>query len=837
MNSTLPCFRPNLLLAAFSVCALTGGLSAIAQTETAPTEKTRTADARPLVIDGLAAPVEILKDAWGVSHIYAETEHDLFFAQGYNAARDRLFQLEMWRRQATGTMAEIMGERMLDHDIGARLMRFRGNLQQELRHYHPRGDQIIPAFVAGINAYIDQVRADPSRLPLEFRLMNLQPQHWTPEIVISRHQGLVGNIREELNLARAVSRTDSDTIKNLIWFHPGEPDLQFDDAIETDLLHDDILRLYSAARSAVSFQPEDIDPQHRATQTTSQASLAQRLNEQLASSQAEVLGRNHDIGSNNWVVSGALSESGHPIMANDPHRVLGAPALRYFVHLHGPGWNIAGGGEPSLPGISIGHNGFGAWGLTVFQVDSEDLYVYETHPDDANQYRYRGHWEAMRVEQAEIAVRGGETRTVELKFTRHGPVVHERPDKQAAFALRLAWLDIGAAPYLAGLRMSQARSWAEFREGASYSRIPGENFVWADRDGNIGYQAVGVAPLRPNWDGLLPVPGDGRYEWDGYLPVLALPNATNPQQGFWNTSNENQVPVNYPFRNAAGWTWADPYRSNRVREVLGSGQRFNLQDMARLQNDSLSIPARTLIPLLNGLQHDNSTVERASEQLLNWDYRMAIDSVAAGIYMAWERELRARVSAMFVPDAAQDYVGLLQMKPTVDRLLSPDGRFGPDPSAGRNRLLQEALAAAVASLTERFGGDMTRWQYGQEDYKHVLLRHPMSSAVDNTLRETLEVGPAPRHGYSYTVSNTAYGDNQTSGGSFRMIVDTEDFDRTLASSTPGQSGDPESPFYDNLFDEWADNRYFPLFYSRDRVESVTAERILLTPAGDGKDGR
>jgi len=793
-------------------------------------------------IDGLEAPVEILKDAWGVSHIYAESEHDLFFAQGYNAARDRLFQLEMWRRQATGTMAEIMGERMLDHDIGARLMQFRGDMQQEMRHYHPRGDKIIPAFVAGINAYIDQVLADPSLLPLEFGLMDLQPQHWTPEIVISRHQGLVGNVRQELNLARAVAATDSDTVKDLIWFHPGEPELTFDPAIPTDLLQDDILRLYNAARSAVTFLPEDIDPQYRATDTASRDELTKRLNEQLAATDTEVLGRNLDIGSNNWVVNGSLSESGYPIMANDPHRVMGAPALRYFVHLNAPGWNIIGGGEPSLPGISIGHNGFGAFGLTVFQVDSEDLYVYETNPDDANQYRYQGRWENMHIEQVEIAVRGPntetDTHTVELKFTRHGPVIHERPDRQAAFALRLAWLDIGAAPYLAGLRMSQAQSWQEFREGASYSRIPGENFVWADRDGNIGYQAVGVAPLRTNWVGLLPVPGDGRYEWDGYLPILALPNATNPEQGFWSTSNENQVPDGYPFRNAVGWTWTDPYRGNRVREVLASGQRFNLQDMARLQNDTLSIPARTLVPLLTGLEHENDLVERARQQLLDWDFHMAIDSVGAGIYMAWERELRTRVSALFVPAEAQEYIGLLQMKPTVDRLLSPDGRFGSNPTAGRNTLLLDALAAATDNLRERFGNgsgnDLAAWQYGQEGYKHVRLRHPMSAAVNDELRASLEVGPAPRHGYSFTVSNTAYGDNQTSGGSFRMIVDTEDFDRTLASNTPGQSGDPDSPFYANLFEEWVDDRYFPLFYSREKVESVTAERLFLLPGGNGR---
>jgi penicillin G amidase len=457
----------HALLVALFLCLMVIGASTV---------HSQAAQERSLIIDGLQGPVEILRDAWGVSHIYAQTEHDLFFAQGYNAARDRLFQLEIWRRQATGTMAELMGERMLDHDIGARLMRFRGDLQQEMRHYHPRGDEIIPAFVAGINAYIDEMLRDPSQLPLEFRLMNLQPQHWTPEIVISRHQGLVGNIREELNLARAVHRTDSETVKDLIWFHPGEPTLQLDEAIDPELLHDDILRLYNAARSSVSFLPEDIDAQYRASANVSRELVAEQLNDQLASRQTEVLGRNHDIGSNNWVVNGALSESGYPIMANDPHRVVGAPALRYFVHLHGPGWNISGGGEPSLPGISIGHNGFGAWGLTVFRLivrtcmSTRPILMIRT----ATVIRAAGKPCVLR--KPILFVRGAGTQTVELKYTRHGPVVHERPDRQAAFALRLAWLDIGAAPYLAGLRMSQAQSWQEFREASAYSRIPGREF-------------------------------------------------------------------------------------------------------------------------------------------------------------------------------------------------------------------------------------------------------------------------------------------------------------------------------------------------------------------------
>lgn len=779
-------------------------------------------------LNGLIQPVEILKDVWGVSHIYAETEEDLFFAQGYNAARDRLFQLEMWRRQATGTMAEILGERMIDHDIGARLLRFRGDLQQEMLHYHDRGDVIIESFTAGINAYIEEVNRNPEKLPLEFRLLDIRPEKWTPDIVISRHQGLAGNVRQELNLARAVSQVGPEKVKELIWFHPNEPELTLDEKINTSLLEEDILNLYNSARTRVRFLPEDIIPEYR-----SDASAKLLQNQGAPDSYTDigpsVLGENYDIGSNNWVLEGSMSESGYPIMANDPHRVVQAPALRYFVHLNGPGWNVSGGGEPALPGISIGHNGYGAWGLTVFRIDSEDLYVYETEPGNPGRYRYQDGWEEIQTEETVIEVKGSEPVTVTLKYTRHGPVVFEDPESNSAIALRLAWLEVGNAPYLASLRMNQANSWKEFRQACEYSMLPGENMVWADRDGNIGYQAVGIAPLRPNWYGLLPVPGDGSYEWEGYLPIRELPNVYNPAQGFWNTSNENLIPDGYEHRNAAGWTWSDPYRSNRVREVLQSGQVFNLKDMALLQNDVLSIPARTVIPLLNGLTHTDNRVEQARKKLLNWNFKMESYSVAAGVYMEWERQYRAEVSELFVPEEVADWVGWLQIKPTIDRLLSPDGTFGDDPTEARNRLLLSALETAVSNLTERFGADMDTWQYGQNDYKHVEMQHPMSDSVVEELREKLNVGPAPRSGYSFTVNNTGYGDNQTHGGTFRMIVDLEDFDRTLASNSPGQSGNPDSPFYGNLFNEWIADRYFPLFYSREKIETVTRIRYRLIP--------
>ena len=477
------------------------------------------------------------------------------------------------------------------------------------------------------------------------------------------------------------------------------------------------------------------------------------------------------------------------MMINDPHRAQAVPSLRYRVHLVGPGWNVIGGGEPEIPGVSIGHNEHGAWGLTVFGTDGEDLYVYETNPADPNQYRYDGHWEDMRVIEEAIRVKGADPVIVELKYTRHGPVVFEDSAKQLAYALRPAWMEIGGAPYLASLRMDQATTWEEFRNASDYSNIPGENMVWADRDGNIGWQAVGIAPIRRNFSGMVPVPGDGRYEWDGYLPIKAKPHELNPSRGYIETSNSNYTPPDYPHMDAIGYTWADPYRWARASEFLESGRKLNMMDMIRLQHDYLSIPARTIVPLLEDVTASDAQVEEARRRLLDWDYILDKNSIEAGIYVAFERALHDDIEKLKIPASARDYLRI-GMKRMIDFLLAPDGDFGDDPIRGRDEFLLSALAGGIRSLREKLGPDMNRWVYGQPDYKHALIRHPLSPAVDAATRERLDVGPLPRGGNGFTVGNTGGGDNQTSGASFRIFVDTRDWDNTLGMNTPGQVGTP-----------------------------------------------
>ena len=779
-----------------------------------------------VTLDGLDKPVEILKDHWGISHIYAETEHDLFFAQGYSAARDRLFQFEIWRAQATGTVAEILGSRAVDRDHGTRLFKFRGPMHEEMNHYHPRGVDIITSFVHGVNAYIDEALQDPDSLPLPFKLLDIQPKHWTEEVVISRHQGLLGNISLELSTGRAVCAIGEDKVRELRYFHPHDPILTLDPLIDCDsLLNNDILHLYNSYRRPIRFQPDDIAlAQYRNTEEAYET-IADILIEEEKDLQKRSI---DDIGSNNWVVSGDLTQDGWPMMINDPHRSQAVPSLRYWSHLVGPGWNVIGGGEPEIPGISIGHNEHGAWGLTVFNTDGEDLYVYETNPDNPSQYRYLGEWEEMRTISETIEVKDARSVSVELKYTRHGPVVFEDQENSLAYAIRPAWMEVGGSPYLASLRMDQATSWEEFREASNFSNIPGENMIWADRQGNIGWQAVGIAPIRRNFSGMVPVPGDGRYEWDGYLPIKAKPNEFNPDRGYIETSNSNYTKPDYPYLDAIGFTWTDPYRWARGSEVLGSGRKFNMTDMVELQHDYLSIPARTLIPFFKDLESDDLEVEQARQMLLDWDFVLDKESVEAGIYVAFERQLLDNIELLKVPEIAKSYVSV-GMKTAVDMLLAPDGDFGNDPIQGRDEFLLQTLSQGIQNLKQKLGPEFKDWVYGQEDYKHALIRHPLSPALNEELRDRLNVGPAPRGGNGFTLGNTGSGDNQTSGASFRIFVDTRDWDNTLGMNTPGQVGDPDSPLYDNLFELWANDKVFPAFYSREKIESVLFEKLDLIP--------
>lgn len=812
--------RGNLM----KLCTHSLGLAAVILAFAAISAPAATDTSQTLRARGLAHPVEILRDHWGIAHIYAQSEADLFFAQGYNVASDRLFQLEIWRREATGTVSEILGKEELKRDIGNRLFQYRGDLTEELNWYHPRGAAIIGSFVQGINAYIEETRRNPALLTPEFRMLGITPGDWTPAVVVSRFNGLIGNLDQEMNTALAIRAIGIDKVKDLEHYQPANPDLAMDPAIDASLLSKSIIELFDAYKAPIRFNPGELVAAYRNNSTA----LARLDRATEMPDAVDLSRRREDIGSNNWVVSGKLTASGFPLMMNDPHRTVTTPSLRYWVHLVAPGWNVIGGGEPALPGVSIGHNEFGAWGLTIFGNDTEDLYVYDTNPENALQYRYNSGWESMNIIRETIPVKGSSPVPVELKFTRHGPVVFEDTAHHKAYAVRAAWREPGSAPYLASLRIDQAHTWDEFVEACTYSRLPAENMVWADKAGNIGYQAVGIAPRRRNWSGLVPVPGDGRYEWDGFLDIRDLPHVLNPEKGFFNTSNNYLIPPGWSYKDALHYVWTDPYRADSVEEFLRSGRVFTVSDMVQLQNNDLSIPARTIVPMLKGVQFGKELPERARQRLKHWDYVLDKDSVEAGIYEMFQRHLLANARETFVPKAAQAFIGVPPLSRIIAWLQAPDGRFGSNPIAGRDLLLAKSLDEAVTELNKRFGSDMDAWKLGA--YHHALLLHPLSAALKPELRAQFNVGDLPRGGDSYTITATGGVDNQNSGGSFKIVVDTENWDNSVGLNTPGQSGDINSPHYRDLYSLWARGIYFPIFYSRDKVESVTETTLRLEPA-------
>lgn len=503
-----------------------------------------------------------------------------------------------------------------------------------------------------------------------------------------------------------------------------------------------------------------------------------------------------------------------------------------MVHLVGPGWNVIGAGEPAIPGVSLGHNEKISNGLTIFSFpDEEDLYVYDTNPVNSSQYLYMGKWEDMKVIEEVFSVRGGDTARALLKFTRHGPVLYEDAENRKAYALRATWLEHeGTAAYLGSLRINQAQNWQGFLDAMSRHYNPSLNMVYADTAGNIGWFGGSLAPKRPNWNGLLPVPGDGKYEWSGYLEPGMLPSVYNPKEGFFATANQFNLPEDYPYAHVSGHEWSDPFRYDRVWEVLRSGRRFTIGDTMQLQLDELSLPARGLVPLLRALSSPSPEVDSALKLLRGWDYVLSRESAAAAIYELWVQRLHENVFNLYLPAGARSIFGTGSRRVLLRLLYSPDGAFGADPLSGRDALLLKSLEEATTALREKLGPDMGRWKWG--DLHHAAYESMLSAAADAPTRRLLDTVSVQRGGDGYTVNNTGFRTSdyrQTGGASYRQVIDLGDLDNSVAINTPGQSGDPGSPHYKDLFPLWAEGKYFPLFFSRDRIEGVTEEVLTLQP--------
>ncbi len=728
-----------------------------------------------LKVPGLKAPVEIVRDQQGIPHIYAQNDNDMFFVQGYVMAQDRLWQLEMWRRWREGRLAEVFGPAAFDLDARTRLMRFRGPWDDtEWKSYHPDAERLFTAWANGLNAYVAQHREN---LPVEFALTGLTPEPWTARTVTLRWSqvGLdsaSGTPAEELRLALEVAKVGVKAANAAAAPDPWD-DLVVPDGLDVKSIPADILEVIRRGdRNPFEpgvLPPLEIVPQYR--------DLVAPLTVARVSSAPQDMD-----GSNNWVVSGKLTTTGVPIVANDPHRTIEMPSLRYVVHLVSPGWNVIGGAEPPFVGVDAGSNETMAWAFTFAGIDMVDTVVEETDPADANQTRFNGAWEQMNVLREEIKVKGESPRLVDLKYTRHGPVFYEDPARHKAYVAQSVNQRPGTAPFKGGLRLAQAQSCEDFFDRAMSWKVPTHNLLCGDTKGNIALQVSGLTPDRDGWNGRLPVPGTGMYEWKGFR--TDLPREYNPERGYIATANDNSHPPGYQgrpvlFRTSIGVKLS---RIARIHQMLGTGQKFSVADLGRMQHDAYSLRAERDQPLFTDWASTDAAVERARVVVAEWDKVLSANSRAGAIYVRWAGTEAGR---------AFDTGNVAATK--------------------RKALVELGLRQALDRLTKDWGADWGQWRYGRintSDLPHMFV--PQFS-----------LPPVERPGGFNTVNAT--------GANFRRIIDLSNVDNSVATNAPGQSAQPGSPYYGNHRERLANGQYFPLPHTRPAVDKLAAHTLTLTP--------
>ena len=726
---------------------------------------------------GLKAPVEIIRDAAGIPHIYAQNDDDLFFAQGYVMAQDRLWQLEMWRRWREGRLAEVFGPSAADFDARTRLMMYRGPYDgTEWTSYHPDAERLFTAWANGLNAFVSTHR---DALPVEFQLTGLVPEPWTAKTLTLRWaqvnlDSASGTPAEELALALNAAKLGVAAANR-----QAAPD-PWDDLTVAEGL--DLKTIPAAALAAARkgdgnpFAPgvlADIEilPTYRGLLGPQKMALFQ----------PPTLPQDMD-GSNNWVISGKLSKTGVPIVSNDPHRNIEMPSLRYFIHLVAPGWNVIGGSEPPFVGVDAGSNDSMAWAFKFAGIDMVDTVIEETNPADTNQTKFNGAWEPMKIVREEIRVKGESApRAVELKFTRHGPVFYEDAEHHRAYVAQSVNQQPGTAPFKGSLKLAQAKSCEDFFDRAMSWKVPTHNLLCGDTKGNIALQVSGLAPDRTGWSGRLPVPGTGKYEWKGFRSDL--PREFNPERGFIATANDNTHPPGYKgrpvlYRTSKG---VEVSRIARIRQMLSTGETFGIPELQQMQHDSYSLRAERDMPIFTGWTSADTDVEKARAAIAGWDKRMSADSVPAAIY--------ARFTT------------------------TPSGKAldAGAPPAKRRALVESGLREAIADATKAWGADWTQWRYGRLN----------TSTLPHMFVPAFSLPSVERPGGFNTVNAT--------GANFRRIIDLSNVDNSVATNAPGQSAQPGSEYYGNNRERLANGQYFPLPYTRGAVDKAATHKLTLTP--------
>jgi penicillin amidase len=788
-----------------------------------------------VAIDGLEASVEIVRDDMGIPHIYADNPHDLFVAQGFVHAQERFWQMDVWRHIGAGRLSEMFGESQVETDTFLRTLGWHDVATAQFVAATPADREIIEAYSEGVNAYL--ATQSPSDLSFEYTILELlnhgyDPEPWNPVDTltwgIAMAWDLRGNMDAEIERAMLLGTLSEEQVFQLFPPYPGDINPYIVPAGTNDAAPTASLRVTPGIRTAL---------------TSVQAKLD--LVAALGAGDPEA-----GIGSNSWVVSGEHTDTGAPILANDPHLGIQMPSIWYQNGLHcievsdACPFDVAGFSFAGVPGVIIGHNANMAWGITNLGPDVQDLFIERVNPDNPNQYEVNGVWVDMDVHEETINVAGGDPVTIEVKATRHGPIISDAYEDLEEFAdsgietpepyaIALRWTALDTNPGIveAFMGLDTAADFDDFRTALQSFAVPSQNVVYADIEGNIGYQSPGRIPIRANGDGTLPVPGwTDEYEWIGYIPFDELPRSFNPESGYIVTANNAVVDDDYPYMLTYDWNFG--YRARRIVDLVGSNSGIGLGEHASIQFDSYSLNAEQVIPYLAGATSPINNV------LATWDLGNQVVSAGAAAFNAvWARIMEFT----FHDDLPEDYWpnGAGRWFYVVGQMLeNPDDPFWDDQTTAetedRDAILQRSVGAAYDDLKGWFGDDPTDWNWGAM-HGSVFRNQTLGESGIGLIDDRFNRGPYETSGGSDLVNATGW---TASEGfetdwlpSMRMLVDLGDLSRSLSTHTTGQSGHTDHPHYDDMIPLWLAGEYSPMNWTRAQVDAAAESVQTLVPDG------
>jgi penicillin amidase len=780
-------------------------------------------------IPGLSSKVEIIRDSMGVPHIYAETERDLFMAQGFIHAQDRFFQMDLSRHIGAGRLAEMFGESQVETDIFLRTMGWSHLAEEETRNLDPSSLEILQAYADGVNAYLAEHQG--AELSLEYILLSVlspdyDPGSWEISNTLTWAKvmafDLSGNSSgwQDLTRAKIYKQIGETKAKDLFLEYPSK--------------HPFIVPDPSSGETLL-----DLDPQMVGGQVDSNSPSQPAIS---------WIQTGPMVGSNSWVISGDRTTTGSPLLANDPHLGIQMPSIWYEVGLHCQPvseeckFNVTGFSFTGAPGVIIGHNNNIAWGFTNVGPDVLDLFIEKINPENPNQYEFNGEWRDMTLVDETIKVAGGEPINITVRHTHHGPIYSDIDDSfenlsvttnlkvPSPYAVSVHWTALEPSSiFKAILNMNLASDWETFRDALRDFNVPSQNMIYADVNGNIGYQTPGTIPIRASGDGLLPVPGwTGEYEWQGYIPFEELPTSYNPDQGFIVTANNAVVGSEYPY--SISKTWDLGYRAHRISELIQSHDKISIQDIQAIQGDNFHAMGPVLIPILSTLSFEDQELEQYVLALESWNDQNHADSRPAAIFNAFWRHLLLETFSDEIPDNIPNSSSAFLV---IENLINdPQNGWWDDIHTTdietRDVILARALKDAITELEELLGKNDRDWQWGDlhtRTFRNNLGIGPLALVFNR--------GPFPTDGSSSSVNNTSW--NEAKGydvvvlPSMRMIVDLSNLENSYTVHTTGQSGHALHPHYIDMADLWGKNLLHPMLWSRGQVETAQDSTLTLTP--------